>query len=43
MTMTMTTTMTMTMTWQAMGLSDIARHVKGCHLTQQTRVQNACR
>jgi len=23
------------------GLADIARHVIGCHLTQETRVQNA--
>jgi len=31
------------MTWQAMGLADDARHVIGCHLTQVTSVQNACR
>jgi len=31
------------MTWRAKGLADTARHVIGCHLTQETRVQNACR
>ena len=25
-----------------MGLADIARHVIGCHVTQASRVQNAC-
>ena len=31
-------------TWRAMGLVDIARrHVMGLHLTQEARVQNACR
>jgi hypothetical protein len=30
------------MTWRAMGQADIARHVKGCHSTQETWVQNAC-
>jgi len=28
------------MTWRTMGLADIACHVKGCHLTQETRVYN---
>ena len=25
------------------GLADIARHVTGCHLSQETRVQTVCR
>ena len=25
--------------WQAMGLEDIARHVIGCHSSQETRVE----
>jgi hypothetical protein len=29
------------MTWRALGLADIARHVIGCHSTQETWVQNA--
>ena len=31
------------MTWRAMGLADTFRHVIGCHITQQLRLQNACR
>jgi hypothetical protein len=27
--------------WRAMGLADIAHHVIGCNLTQETRVVNA--
>jgi len=27
------------MTWRILGLADITRHVIGCHLTQETRVQ----
>jgi hypothetical protein len=27
------------MTWRAMGLADIARHVIGCHFTQEMRIQ----
>jgi len=29
------------MTWPETGLTDFARHVTGCRLTQETRVQNA--
>ena len=31
------------MTWPAVGPADWARHVIGCRLTQETRVQRACR
>jgi len=30
------------MTRRARGLADSARHVKGCHVTPETRVENAC-
>jgi len=29
------------MTWVEMGLADITRHIVGCHLTAETRGQNA--
>ena len=29
----------MSMKWRAMGLADTARHVIGCHLTQETRFE----
>ena len=29
------------MTWRAMGLAHVARHVIGCHVTQEARVKHA--